>query len=140
MGAVLRNLRLDHTKYNSFLDLQDKLHFNICRRRTLASVGTHDLDTVKGPFTYDARAPEDIRFVPLMQAREFGAKELLDHYRDPQNVDGKHLRPYTDIIYDSPVYPVRRRAFPSHRCCCHCTRVCFPRLSPCHAEGGPPAR
>lgn len=45
-------LRL-HT--NSFIDLQDKLHQNICRRRTLVAIGTHDLDTVEGPFTYNVR-------------------------------------------------------------------------------------
>lgn len=137
VGAVLRNLRLDHTKYNSFLDLQDKLHFNICRRRTLASVGTHDLDTVKGPFTYDARAPQDIRFVPLMQNREFAANELLDHYRDPQNVEGKHLQPYTDIIYDSPVYPVRRR--PRSSPCMAApllSVVCSPLAAPCPGGWG----
>lgn len=51
--------------YNSFIDLQDKLHQNICRKRTLVAIGTHDLDTVKGPFLYDARTPQDIKFVPL---------------------------------------------------------------------------
>lgn len=38
---------------NSFIDLQDKLHQNICRRRTLVAIGTHDLDTIQGPFTYN---------------------------------------------------------------------------------------
>lgn len=104
---MLRNIKLDHARYNSFLDLQDKLHFNICRRRTLVAIGTHDLDTLEGPFTYEALPGDEIRFVPLAQDREFSARELLDWYRDPANADAKHLRPYTDIIYDSPVYPVR---------------------------------
>jgi phenylalanyl-tRNA synthetase beta chain len=51
-----------------------------------------------------ARAPQEISFVPLSQTRAFQAKELLDFYRT--NVEVKHLKPYTDIIYDSPVYPV----------------------------------
>ena len=30
------------------------LAFNICfRRRTLVAIGTHDLDTLHGPFTYE---------------------------------------------------------------------------------------
>ena len=29
----------------------------------------------------------------------------MDFYRDPKN-DCKHLTPYTDLIYDSPVVPV----------------------------------
>lgn len=110
--AVLRGIKFDKKRYKSFIDLQEKLHQNICRRRTYVSMGTHDLDTVKGPFTYDARPPEDISFVPLTEseetvekgARSFSGKELMDFYREDPTV--KHLKPYTDIIYDSPVYPV----------------------------------
>ena len=36
--------------------------------------------------------------------RTFDGKELLDFYRE--DTACKHLKPYTDIIYDSPVYPV----------------------------------
>ena len=52
---------------------QDKLHHNICRRRTLVSIGTHDLDTLEGPFLYDARRPQDIRFIPLNKNAEVDA-------------------------------------------------------------------
>ena len=92
--AVLRNVTLDHASYNSFLDLQDKLHQNICRRRTLVSIGTHDLDTVEGPFTYDAQPPQDIKFVPLAQTKEFDAKSLLDFYRTDASV--KHIKVWSE--------------------------------------------
>lgn len=52
-------------RYDSFIDLQEKLHQNICRKRTLVAIGTHDLDTIQGPFIYDARTPSDIVFKPL---------------------------------------------------------------------------
>lgn len=52
VAAVLNNVQLTQERYDSFIDLQDKLHQNICRRRTLVAIGTHDLDTVEGPFTY----------------------------------------------------------------------------------------
>ena len=32
----------------------------------------------QGPFTYEALPPEDIKFVPLKQSREFNAKELME--------------------------------------------------------------
>ena len=64
------------------------------------SIGTHDLDTVEGPFTYEALPPEQIKFVPLnqvcwrkdfiifgclmylvvAQTREFTAVELMEFY------------------------------------------------------------
>ena len=65
--AVLRGVKFDAARYKSFIDLQDKLHTNLCRQRTLVAIGTHDLDTIQGPFTYEALPPEDIRFVPLKQ-------------------------------------------------------------------------
>jgi phenylalanyl-tRNA synthetase beta chain len=104
VSAVLRGLTLDHLSYNSFLDLQDKLHFNICRRRSLVAIGTHDLDTLTPPFRYRAMAPKDIKFVPLMQEKEYTADKLMEYYlNDPA---GKNLKPYVPLIYDSPVYPV----------------------------------
>lgn len=104
--AVLRGVSFDPMSYKSFMDLQDKLHQNICRRRTLASIGTHDLSTVKGPFRYDAVPPSDITFVPLTPSNQgaFEAKALLDRYNTDHSA--KHLKPYTPIIYDSEVYPV----------------------------------
>ena len=40
-----------------------KLHFNICRKREYASVGTHDLDKCKGNnFRYDAQSPGKLFF------------------------------------------------------------------------------
>ncbi len=104
--AVLRGVSFDKKRYKSFIDLQEKLHLNICRRRTYVAIGTHDLDTIQGPFRYKASAPTDINFVPLTEneGRSYGGKELLDFYREDPSA--KHLKPYTDIIYDSPVYPV----------------------------------
>ena len=48
------------SRYDSFIDLQDKLHQNIARKRTLVAIGTHDLDTIKGPFKYMAKPPQII--------------------------------------------------------------------------------
>lgn len=78
VGAVLRGLKLTPESYASFIDLQDKLHQNICRKRTLVSIGTHDLDTVDGPFTYDAKPPQNIHFIPLNQTMEYTGLGIMD--------------------------------------------------------------
>jgi phenylalanyl-tRNA synthetase beta chain len=80
---VLRDISFTTHSYQSFIDLQEKLHTNICRKRTLVAIGTHDLDTVQGPFTYTAKAPVDIEFVPLNQAKSMNGKELMDFYEVP---------------------------------------------------------
>ncbi|KAI9369970.1 hypothetical protein BJX61DRAFT_120209 [Aspergillus egyptiacus] len=100
-GAILRNVTFDQARYESFIALQDKLHQNLARQRTLVSIGTHDLDTIQGPFTYEALPPKDIRFVPLNQTQEMDGEELMAFYDKD-----KHLGKYLHIIRESPVYPV----------------------------------
>lgn len=99
--AVLRGITFNEARYNSFIELQDRLHQNICRRRTLVAIGTHDLDTIGGPFTYEALPPTDIHFVPLKQTKEFRADELMKYYES----DVK-LKKFLHIIEQSPVFPV----------------------------------
>ncbi|XP_057301634.1 phenylalanine--tRNA ligase beta subunit-like isoform X2 [Hydractinia symbiolongicarpus] len=99
--AVLRNITFTQDSYNSFIDLQDKLHHNICRKRTLVSMGTHDLDTIEGPFTYTAKPPSDIAFKALNQKEKMTASELMVLYKSDN-----HLRHFLHIIEDKPVYPV----------------------------------
>ncbi|KAI6173870.1 Phenylalanyl-tRNA synthetase beta subunit [Aphelenchoides besseyi] len=101
VSAVLRNVSIDADVYASFIDLQDKLHQNICRKRTLVSVGTHDLDTIQPPFVYKAQKPEDIRFVPLNKDKEYNSRDLLELYKNDL-----HLREFVPIIIDKPLYPV----------------------------------
>ncbi|KAK6925188.1 tRNA synthetase, B5-domain [Dillenia turbinata] len=99
--AVLRGVSFDEARYNSFIDLQDKLHQNICRQRTLVAIGTHDLDTISGPFTYEARPPADINFVPLKQSKSFRADELMEFYKSDLK-----LKKFLHIIENSLVFPI----------------------------------
>ncbi|ODV67779.1 phenylalanyl-tRNA synthetase [Hyphopichia burtonii NRRL Y-1933] len=100
-GAILRNVEFDERRYNSFIALQDKLHTNLCRNRTLVAIGTHDFDTLTPPFTYRALSPKEIKFIPLNQTKELDGEELMEFYEKDKNL-GKYLH----IIKDSPVYPV----------------------------------
>lgn len=100
-GAILRGIKFDQDRYDSFISLQDKLHMNLARQRTLVSIGTHDLDTIEGPFTYEAHPPKDIKFTPLNQTKELNGEELMQFYEAD-----KHLGKFLHIIRDAPVYPV----------------------------------
>ncbi|XP_026809319.1 phenylalanine--tRNA ligase beta subunit-like [Rhopalosiphum maidis] len=101
VAAVLRDVTFNPARYASFIDLQDKLHQNICRKRSLVAIGTHDLDTIQGPFTYDALPPEDIKFKALNQTEVHSAAKLMDIYSTHAQ-----LKQYLSIIKDSSVYPV----------------------------------
>jgi phenylalanyl-tRNA synthetase beta chain len=104
VAAVLRNFTFNEDIYASFIDLQDKLHQNICRKRTLVAIGTHDLDTITGPFSYEALPAKDIKFVPLNKTEEFVADKLLEYFagddKERPNDKDKHLEPYVAILRD----------------------------------------
>ncbi|RXN01027.1 Phenylalanine--tRNA ligase beta subunit [Acipenser ruthenus] len=91
VAAVLRNITFTKDRYESF----------ICVQRTLVAIGTHDLDTISGPFTFTAKPPADIKFKPLNQSKEYTAPELMNLYKTDS-----HLRHFLHIIEDKPVYPV----------------------------------
>ncbi|XP_041120218.1 phenylalanine--tRNA ligase beta subunit-like isoform X1 [Polyodon spathula] len=101
VAAVLRNITFTKDRYESFIELQEKLHQNVCRKRTLVAIGTHDLDTISGPFTFTAKPPADIKFKPLNQSKEYTAPELMNLYKTDS-----HLRHFLHIIEDKPVYPI----------------------------------
>ncbi|XP_053453087.1 phenylalanine--tRNA ligase beta subunit isoform X1 [Nycticebus coucang] len=101
VAAVLRNIKFTKDRYDSFIELQEKLHQNICRKRALVAIGTHDLDTLSGPFTYTAKRPSDIKFRPLNKGKEYTACELMNIYKTDN-----HLKHYLHIIENKPLYPV----------------------------------
>ncbi|XP_027961099.1 phenylalanine--tRNA ligase beta subunit isoform X2 [Eumetopias jubatus] len=101
VAAVLRNIKFTKDRYDSFIELQEKLHQNICRKRALVAIGTHDLDTLSGPFTYTAKRPSDIKFKPLNKTKEYTACELMNIYKTDN-----HLKHYLHIIENKPLYPV----------------------------------
>lgn len=100
-AAVLRNVTFNQRAYDSFISLQDKLHTNLCRNRTLVAMGTHDLDTLKGPFTYKFLDKKDINFIPLNQTENVNGENFLEFYSNDRNL-GKFLH----IIEDFEKFPV----------------------------------
>uniref|UniRef100_A0A0X3NVE5 Phenylalanine--tRNA ligase beta subunit n=1 Tax=Schistocephalus solidus TaxID=70667 RepID=A0A0X3NVE5_SCHSO len=101
VAAVLRNIAFDEDRYASFIDLQDKLHQTIGRKRSIVAIGTHDLDTLRPPFVYDAQPPSKIRFRPLNQTQAFTATEMTELYSKES-----HLKPYIALLKGHPKYPI----------------------------------
>ena len=91
VAAVLRNLTFTQEVYNSFILLQDKLHQNIGRERSLVSIGTHDLDTISGPFKYQALPPQDIKFQALKETEVMTAPQMFEKFK------GTYLKPYLQV-------------------------------------------
>ena len=101
VAAIVRDVTFTEESFNSFIDLQDLLHQNICRRRKLVAMGTHDYDNMEGPITYEARKPEDIKFKPLNETTEMDGNEFMEHYSKD-----KQIKEYLPIIRDKERYPI----------------------------------
>jgi len=69
-------------------------------------MGTHDYDNLKGPITYEAVAPKDIKFKALKQTKEMDCVELFDVLRNSEEGKKMKLAPYLPIIEDKAKYPV----------------------------------
>lgn len=100
-AAILRNIKFTQRSYDSFISLQDKLHSNLCRNRTLVAMGTHDFDKLTPPFTFEALPKSEINFIPLNQTKNVNGEEFLEFYEKDKNL-GKFLH----IIEKFDKFPV----------------------------------
>jgi phenylalanyl-tRNA synthetase beta chain len=72
----------------SLMDHQEKLHFALGRGRRRASIGVHDLSSLKPPFRVKAVSGET-KFVPLAMTEEMSIAQILEEH--PKGVDYAHL-------------------------------------------------
>ncbi|MHC1709585.1 MAG: phenylalanine--tRNA ligase subunit beta [Methanomassiliicoccales archaeon] len=102
VGAVITGVELDDKAIRSLMELQEKLHLTVGRKRAKVAIGVHDLDKVHPPFVYKAVAPGSISFVPLAKEEVMTLAEVLEKHekgRDyKQLLDGKELYP---VILDA---------------------------------------
>jgi len=97
-----------------FLNLQNELHDELCQKRTMATIATHDLDLIKGDtLIYDAYDPDEIGLIPLGRQKLITAKEYYDqlckeaeHERKQKKrnqVSGVHK--YLTLLNDEQLFP-----------------------------------
>ena len=96
--AVVSGLTFNDASIAQLMQLQEKLHETLCRRRRKASIGVYDLGKVKPPITYTALKPEEIVFTPLEEAKPMRAGEILSKTR-------KGLE-YGHLLKGLPRYPL----------------------------------
>jgi phenylalanyl-tRNA synthetase beta chain len=77
VSALVRNVVFTDPFVKSIMDVQEKLHLTLGRKRKKVSIGIHDFDNVKPPFTYSAVDPESIQFIPLGMNDYLDLEEIL---------------------------------------------------------------
>jgi len=122
-GAVVRGLDLDDAALESLIQLQEKLHATMGRKRAKGAIGIHDLTMLKGDtlgedseaprasdsasgqrpraggnsITYTGIAPDGDTFVPLDSDRELTPAEVLEEHATG--------RTYADLVANYDRYP-----------------------------------
>jgi len=75
--AVVRNVKITDDLIASLMQVQEKLHETLGRKRKKVAIGIHDLSKVQPPFTYKAVAPDALKFLPLDMKKEMTLREIL---------------------------------------------------------------
>jgi phenylalanyl-tRNA synthetase beta chain len=98
LGGLVRGLELDEPLLRSLVDLQERLHVTVGRKRRKVAIGIHDLDRVTPPFSYRATLPTDVRFTPLGMAEEMDLLDILTKHEKG--------REYAHLVASKPVFPI----------------------------------
>jgi phenylalanyl-tRNA synthetase, beta subunit len=96
--AVIRNVNVTDDLIRSMMELQEKLHLTIGRKRSKLAIGIHDLDKVAPPFVYKAVSPKEVRFVPLTCTEEMDLDQILSSH-------AKGIE-YADLLKGKKKYPI----------------------------------
>jgi len=89
-GVVVRGLDFSEAAFNSLIQLQEKLHATMGRKRAKGAIGVHDLTMLKGEagvdgdrksIRYTGVDPDEARFVPLESNEDMTPAAVIeDHH------------------------------------------------------------
>src|SRR6056297_2722794 len=104
-GAVIRDVDLDEESLDSLIQLQEKLHATMGRKRAKGAIGIHDLTMLKGTaategnptIQYVGVEPDEDRFVPLDSDQEVTPADVLEDHQTGQT--------YADLVSEYERYP-----------------------------------
>ena len=89
LGGIVRGIKLDDTSIKCLMELQEKLHVTLGRKRNKVSIGIHDLGKLVAPFNYTTCSPHEPAFVPLQKDYEMTPEEILKEH--PKGIEYAHL-------------------------------------------------
>ncbi len=96
--AAVHDVSIDDAFIRSLMEVQEKLHITIGRKRAKVAIGVHDLDAVTPPFRYHAAVPEEVSFVPLGKTESWNMREILEHHEKG--------REYAHLMEGEELFPV----------------------------------
>jgi phenylalanyl-tRNA synthetase beta chain len=96
--AIVKELKFDDAKIKEVVDIQEKLHNSLGRKRKKLAIGIYPLNKVSLPIRFLGRKPEEIKFLPLEARAEMTGRQILRSH--PAG------REYADLLKDEDVFPI----------------------------------
>ncbi|MGA1793350.1 MAG: phenylalanine--tRNA ligase subunit beta [Thermoplasmatota archaeon] len=79
-AAYLTGVSIDERTLISIMNLQEKLHITVGRKRRKVAIGIHDAGPIRSPYRYWAAGPEEVEFVPLQKEGKWNLKRILNEH------------------------------------------------------------
>jgi len=76
-AAYIKGVSIDEKVLVAIMNLQEKLHITVGRKRRKVAIGIHDAAPLASPFRYRAVRPDEISFVPLGKSGEWDLERIL---------------------------------------------------------------
>ncbi|MBU2577087.1 MAG: phenylalanine--tRNA ligase subunit beta [Nanoarchaeota archaeon] len=96
--AIVKGLKFDDEKIKEIVDIQEKLHNSIGRKRKKIAIGVYPLDKIVLPIRFIAKKPEEIKFLPLEAQKEMTGSQILRGH--PAG------REYAHLLEGAEVFPI----------------------------------
>jgi len=87
--AIVKKLKFNDEKIKEIIDIQEKIHATLGRNRKKIAIGIYPLEKILLPIKYEARKPDEIRFIPLEEKKEMTAMQIL--HKHPTGKEYAHL-------------------------------------------------
>ncbi|MBU2562480.1 MAG: phenylalanine--tRNA ligase subunit beta [Nanoarchaeota archaeon] len=78
--AIVKGLAFDDEKIKEIVEIQEKLHVTLGRKRKKLAMGIYPLEKIKLPIKFEAREPDKIKFIPLEMERELSGLQILQRH------------------------------------------------------------
>ncbi len=87
--AIVKGLKFNDEKIKELIEIQEKLHTTMGRKRKKVAIGIYPLEKIKLPITFKAMEPDKIKFIPLETEKEMSGLQILQKH--PAGREYAHL-------------------------------------------------
>lgn len=78
--AVVKGINFTDERIKEIIDIQEKIHNTLGRKRKKLAIGIYPLEEISFPIRFTAMEPDRIKFIPLESDREMSAIEILQKH------------------------------------------------------------